>query len=91
MSGTATDVLLDPASASTSTGNLNIVYAGIEGVGVFISTNQGQSFSEVLGQVGADNLIQNDQVAPGKPLTVADANPQRRLWPDRPGQARPDR
>ena len=75
MAGTATDVLLDPASASPSTGNLDIVYAAFQGVGVFISGNQGQSLTEVLGNVGATNLIRNSIIATGSPLTVNDASP----------------
>ncbi len=71
----ATDVLLDPASVDASTGNLDILYAAFQGVGVFISTSQGQALTELLGNVGADNLIQNSQAIPGKPLTVADASP----------------
>ncbi len=66
----ATDVLLDPASASSSTGNLDILYAAFEGVGVFISSNQGLGLAELLGNVGADNLIQNSQIVPAIPLKV---------------------
>ena len=73
-SGTATDVLLDPASASPSTGNLDILYAAFQGDGVYISTNRGQALSLLSGTVGATNLIQNSQVAPAAPLTVNDAN-----------------
>ena len=69
----ATDVIIDPASASRSTGNLDILYVAFQGVGVYISTNQGQSLTEVLGNVGATNLIQNSQTVPGSPLKVADA------------------
>ena len=71
----ATDVLLDPASKSPSTGNLDILYAAFQGVGVFISTNRGQALTEVFGNVGATNLIRNSAIATGAPLTVADANP----------------
>ena len=70
----ATDVVLDPASGSASTGNLDILYAAFQGVGVFISGNRGQFLTELLGNVGADNLIQNNQVVPAPPLTVNDAN-----------------
>ena len=71
----ATDVLLDPASADSTTGNLDILYAAFMGVGVFMSSSQGQALTEVLGNIGADNLIQNSRLAPGIPLTVNDANP----------------
>jgi subtilisin-like proprotein convertase family protein len=67
---TATDVLLDPASASSSTGNIDIVYAAFQGVGVFTSSNRGQNLTEVFGTVGADNLIQNSLFAPALPLRV---------------------
>ena len=48
--GQATDVVLDPdsgnvinpATDTTVQGNLQIVYAGIRGVGVYMSPNQGQ-------------------------------------------------
>ena len=59
-------MLLDPASASPSTGNLDILYAAFQGLGVFISGNQGQSLTLMTGTVGADNLIQNDRILPGR-------------------------
>jgi subtilisin-like proprotein convertase family protein len=71
----ATDIILDPVRTSRSTGNLDILYAAFQGVGVYISTNQGRSLTEVLGNVGATNLIQNSQTVPGSPLRVNDANP----------------
>ena len=38
------------------------------------AANRGQALTELLGNVGADNLIQNSQFAPALPLTVNDAN-----------------
>ena len=60
MSGQATSVVLDPESGtvldpSTSTdvqGNLQVVYAAIRGVGVFMSPNQGQVWNQLLGGIG---------------------------------------
>ena len=60
LAGNATSVLLDPDSGlvldpTTGTdvqGNLQILYAGIAGQGVFISTNQGQSWTLMNGGVG---------------------------------------
>jgi subtilisin-like proprotein convertase family protein len=72
--GTATDVLLDPYSASASTGNLDILYAGFEGLGVFISTNRGASLSLMTGTAGVTNLIQNSEVSPATPLRVNNVN-----------------
>jgi subtilisin-like proprotein convertase family protein len=66
----ATDVLLDPNSSSASTGNLDILYVGFQGVGVYQSVNRGLNLTELLGGVGFDNLIQDASVAPAVPLTV---------------------
>jgi subtilisin-like proprotein convertase family protein len=62
-SGNATDVLLDPASGtinaiSNPTGNLQVVYSGFAGEGVFISPNQAQTWDVMLGGVG-DPLIRD--------------------------------
>ena len=56
----ATDIILDPNSKSVTTGNLDIVYAAFQGVGVFISNNQGQGLVEMVGQVASNPLIQGD-------------------------------
>jgi subtilisin-like proprotein convertase family protein len=58
--GQATDVVLDPNSGTalnpdTDTqvqGNLQVVYAGIRGQGVYMSPNQGQVWSQMLGTTG---------------------------------------
>jgi len=60
LAGTATDVALDPDSGVilnpdtdvATYGNLQVVYAGMEGQGVFMSPNQGQIWSLMAGGVG---------------------------------------
>ena len=60
LSGQATDVVLDPnsgivldpTSGTNVQGNLQIVYAGIRGVGVEMSPNQGQGWSLMAGGIG---------------------------------------
>jgi subtilisin-like proprotein convertase family protein len=73
----ATDIILDPASKSPTTGNLDRIYASFSNVtgfsngafaysgpvGVYVSTNQGQTFLPVNGQLGKDPLL----VTPGFP------------------------
>jgi len=61
--GQATSVVLDPESAGSTNGNLQIVYAGIRGVGVEISPNQGQQWTVMNGGIG-NPLIFNDLSAP---------------------------
>ena len=56
--GQATDVVLDPASATGGSGNLQGVYGALRGQGVYASTNEAQTFSQVLGNIG-DPLIQD--------------------------------
>ena len=58
--GQATDVVLDPESGNilnpdTDTlvkGNLQVVYAAIRGVGIYLSPNQGQVWNQMLGGIG---------------------------------------
>jgi subtilisin-like proprotein convertase family protein len=79
LSGQATDVVLDPSSGivldPTSDvavhGNLQVVYAGISGVGVFMSPNQGQVWNQMNGGVG-NPLIVDDYIA--GPPNVATTN-----------------
>ena len=60
MSGQATSVVLDQESGTvldpdTNTevqGNLQVVYAAIRGVGIFMSPNQGQVWNQMLGGIG---------------------------------------
>ena len=71
MAGQATDVVLDPESGivlnpDTNTfvqGNLQVVYAAIRGVGVFMSPNQGQVWNQMLGGIG-NPLIFDTHIAP---------------------------
>lgn len=74
LAGKATDVLFDPASGTPSltnpTGNLQIVYAAIQGQGVFLSSAQGLGWNLMAGGVG-DPLIQDGQTYLGHPITVA--------------------
>ena len=69
--GQATSVVLDadsgavlnPDTDTTAQGNLQVVYAGIRGVGVEMSPNQGQVWSLMSGGVG-NPLIIDDYNAP---------------------------
>jgi subtilisin-like proprotein convertase family protein len=71
LSGQATSVVLDPESglvlnAATGTyveGNLQVVYAGIRGTGIFMSPNQGQVWNEMLGGIG-NPLIVDEEFGP---------------------------
>ena len=78
LAGQATDVVLDPDSGTvlnpdtdtTVQGNLQVVYAGIRGVGVFMSPNQGQVWNLMTGGVG-NPLIVNDFNAPATNVNPA--------------------
>ena len=82
--GQATSVVLDQdsgavinnANGTTSTGNLQIVYAGIKGMGVEMSPNQGEIWSLMTGGVG-NPLIVNT-------LTDENVNPVAGLTPNGP-------
>ena len=50
-------IVLDPTTGTDVQGNLQIVYAGIEGQGVFMSTNQGQSWTLMAGGVGNPLIV----------------------------------
>ena len=81
LSGQATDVVLDPESGemlnpATNTyvqGNLQVVYAAIRGVGVFMSPNQGQVWNQMLGDIG-NPLIFNFDTKAGLPANVNPTN-----------------
>ncbi len=75
LAGNATDVTLAPTSGvvdavSNPTGNLQIVYAAIAGVGVYISPNEGTVWNLMAGGVG-DPLTQNADAHPSVPVPVA--------------------
>ena len=65
LAGQATDVVLDPNSGTvldptTGTnvqGNLQVVYAGIRGVGVEMSPNQGQVWNLMAGGIGNPLIV----------------------------------
>jgi subtilisin-like proprotein convertase family protein len=63
-------ISLDPVTGTDVQGNLQIAYAGIEGQGVYMSTNQGQSWTLMNGGVGNPLIVdtydgKNDN--PGNP------------------------
>ncbi len=57
--GQATDVAFAPDSATAPTNNIQVLYAGFQGEGVFLSPNQGQTWNIMAGTTG-DPLIQDD-------------------------------
>ncbi len=69
---TATDVLLAPASASVSSGNLQRVYAAFEGSGVYMSLSQGTNLTLMTGGVG-NALIRDGDFSPAISIPVANA------------------
>jgi subtilisin-like proprotein convertase family protein len=80
LAGNASDVLLNPDSGiplipdsdSSATGNLQIVYAGMEGQGIFMSPNQGQVWNLMtpVGNPLIFDVLTGDNVNP-----IAEANP----------------
>jgi subtilisin-like proprotein convertase family protein len=68
----ASDIILDPNSKSPSTGNIDIIYAAFPGIGVFISTNQGQTLTLMVGEAGKDALITGPGF-PAQPTAVGNA------------------
>ncbi|WP_168189494.1 Ig-like domain-containing protein [Paludisphaera borealis] len=64
--GNATDVVLDPSSATGGDGNLQVVYAAFQGDGVYLSPNRGQTWNQMTGGVGNPliyDLFDNTNVA----------------------------
>jgi subtilisin-like proprotein convertase family protein len=74
--GQATDVVLDQASATTlsanngTSGNIQVVFAALQGQGVFISPNQGLVWNPMAGGIG-NPLIVNRSVANGPNVNPA--------------------
>jgi subtilisin-like proprotein convertase family protein len=74
--GSATDIVFDPNSGhintvSNPTGNLDVIFAGFRGEGVFESPNRGGTWNQLLGGFG-DPLIQDrDTTAVPVPVPVA--------------------
>jgi subtilisin-like proprotein convertase family protein len=65
--GQATDVVLDPASNTGGSGNLQVVYGAFRGDGVYLSPNQGQVWNLMAGGIGnplISNLYNNTNVNP---------------------------
>ncbi len=68
LAGNATDVildqdsgtLLDPDTDTNVVGNLQVVFAGMEGQGVFISPNQGQVWTLMAGGNGNPLIVDNE-------------------------------
>jgi subtilisin-like proprotein convertase family protein len=74
IAGQATDVVLDPNSGhvnviSNPTGNLDVLFAALQGQGVFISPNRGQVWNQMLGQ-GGNPQIQDPNFIPRVPVPV---------------------
>ena len=70
--GACTDIVLDLNSKSPTTGNVGIIYAAFPNHGVFISTNQGQTFVQMTGQLGKDPLLVSSGF-PASPTTVGNS------------------
>ena len=102
LAGNATDVILDADSAVPlnpdanpgATGNLQVVFAGMQGQGVFMSPNQGQVWNLMAGNVGNPliiDVIHQYECESGcrRPLPTV---PQGRIvFPRQPGPAMPCR
>ena len=69
--GNATDVVFDYNSVAADNNNLQTLYAGFRGEGVFTSPNRGGLWQELLGGVG-DPLIQQEDVLSTPPVPVND-------------------
>jgi subtilisin-like proprotein convertase family protein len=79
--GQATDVILDPNSGhinviSNPTGNLDVLFAALEGQGVFISPNRGQVWNKMLGQGGNPQIQDADSPTfTPIPVNLPDSDP----------------
>jgi subtilisin-like proprotein convertase family protein len=72
--GVATDLVLDPTSGpinaiSNPTGNLQILYVGFQGEGIFRSNNQGGVLTRVDGGIGKP-LVRDADVTPPQSIPV---------------------
>ena len=101
--GNATDIVLDPASKSPTTGNLDTLYVAFSNptaytnaafnyaggpVGIYVSTNQGQTLQPVNGELGKDPLIVTPRLPRHSSAGQQHRHPQQRqLGLHRPGQA----
>ena len=79
--GQATDVVLDPNSGhvnviSNPTGNLDVLFAALQGQGVFISPNRGQVWNKMLGQGGNPHIQDADSPTfTPIPVNLPDSDP----------------
>ena len=93
LAGNATDVLLNPIAAYLSirtptpsvNGNLQIVYAGMEGQGVFMSPNQGQVWNLMAGGIGNPLIV--DVLTGTERESGHEPNPNGAQGPNRAGRA----
>jgi subtilisin-like proprotein convertase family protein/photosystem II stability/assembly factor-like uncharacterized protein len=72
--GQATDIVFDPNSGHVNainnpTGNLEVIFAGFAGDGIYLSPNRGATWQMMAGGVG-DPLLQNPDVSPTQPIPV---------------------
>ena len=82
LAGNATDVILDADSAVPlntdvnpgTTGNLQVVFAGMQGQGVFMSPNQGQVWNLMAGNVGNPLIIDEITKLNVNPATAPSPN-----------------
>ena len=88
LAGNATDVILDADSAvplnpdanPATTGNLQVVFAGMQGQGVFMSPNQGQVWNLMAGNVGNPLIVNTFNNTNVNPLVRPSPNgPQGRI------------
>jgi Bacterial Ig-like domain len=70
ISNTATDIVLDPNSASSTTGNLQILYAAFPNMGVYQSSNEGQTLLPIAGGLGKNPLLVKAGIFPAPPVAV---------------------
>lgn len=70
--GNATDVVLDPSSATGGDGNLQIVMAAFQGDGIYLSPNRGQVWNSMTGGVGNPLIVDivNNRNVPVGPTGV---------------------
>ena len=95
LAGNATDVILDadsavpldPNSNPGVTGNLQVVFAGMQGQGVFMSPNQGQVWNLMTGNVGNPLIIDTITGANVSPIVKGVPTSQRQQRTDCPIRA----
>jgi subtilisin-like proprotein convertase family protein len=68
-------IVLDPSTGTDVPGNLQIVYAGIFGQGVYMSANQGQSWNLMNGGIGNPLILNLPTGANVNPARPSPSNP----------------